>query len=145
MKKKGFSLIECMVVITLVTLIGLLTTNFCLKCYTMITELRLQSSLLMMFNTSFDLLARDIKMAPAMTQWRAKKKNDYSWQQGTGQLRWRINENKLLRNAGKRGSVVALHAESLAIEENRNGFKLSLKIVANKHCYQATQLVRVVR
>ncbi len=145
MKKRGFTLIECIIAIALFALIAFLTTHFSVQCYTTITQLRTQSSALMMFNTAFDFLARDLKMAPTMSEWKSKNKNDYTWRQGDAQLRWRIDENKLLRSCGNRSSVVALHVESLTIEEARNGFNLFLKLDNNGHCYQTKQWVRVVR
>lgn len=99
----------------------------------------------MMFHSSFDLLVRDLKGAPPLSQWKNIKENDYSWRQGAASIHWYKKGEKLMRTHNQRSSVVGIQLHSFKIEEIKEGFHLFLKMGKGEHFFQAEQKIRTIR
>ncbi len=145
MKAHGFTLIECLISISLLTLLALLATQFGIQSYNSLDKLRTHANSCMMHNAAFDLLSYDVKHAPEIKTWASKdKENSYTWKQGNDTITWFIKGDTLMRKSGKRSSVVAPNIASLKIAEHKAGYIVSLAGKGNDNSI-IEQVIRVIR
>lgn len=145
MKKQGFTLIECLVAISLLTLLVLLATQFALRSYAPLHILRTQSNRCMMLHTAFDMVLHDIKRAPEMKKWTTISKNEYAWKCGNDTIRWYLDGDTLMRSAHKKANLVATEVSDFTIKEINTGFVVSLSGKGEGNSNNIEQPVRVIR
>lgn len=145
MKAHGFTLIECLISMSLLTLLALLATQFGIRSYNLLHTLSTQANNCMMHNAAFDLLAYEVKRAPKIETWSSDdKENSYTWKQGNDTITWYVKGDTLMRKSGKRSSIVAQNIASLKIAEHKVGCSVALAGKGNNSPI-FEQVIRVIR
>lgn len=146
MKQQGFTLVECLVAISLLTLLALLMTHFAIRSYISLHLLRTQIDRYMMLHTAFDIMLYDVYRAPELKKWSTVKDNDYAWKHNKDTIRWYLDGDRLMRSKLNKTDLVATAIASFVIKEANIGYSVSLsskeKNGINNHFEQVVRVIR---
>ena len=97
--KKGSSLLEILIYITLVALLSSLIFPFVLRHYGIISSCAKNTSSFFSLACASDLIGRDICCAPAdLKNWKEIKENSFLWLEKDLEVGWCCKKNKFIRS-----------------------------------------------
>lgn len=156
--KPGFSLVECIVYLTLLSLLSVALFRFATDNQLRLHRQAQSADTVMALYAAADQIAADLAWAPAdQRRWKKQGNNTYFWSTAQGDVGWLVKKNKLVRIVGsydshadqwraKKSSIVAGGIAQLIISPGRSThcYTVTLKPVGSQDALAVDQVIQSI-